>query len=104
MRAVRQQLSSALDLVVHIGRMPDGSRRVTTISEVQRMESDVIAMQDLFELREDGSGDLTLSATGLRPTFLHKFERHGVSLPAAGTRAPAVTQAPEQVFTRGGRR
>jgi pilus assembly protein CpaF len=86
MRAIRQQVSSALDLVVHLERLEDGSRRVTAITEVQRMEADVITMQDLFEFRVDhvtaeravvGS----LRPTGLRPTFLHKFEKRGISLP-----------------------
>ena len=52
-RAIRQQVSSALDLIVHIERMEDGSRRCTAVTEVQRMESDVITMQDIFEFKID---------------------------------------------------
>jgi pilus assembly protein CpaF len=86
MRAIRQQVASALDLVVHLERLEDGSRRVTAITEVQRMESDMITLQDIFEFKVDrvtpervvlGS----LRSTGLRPSFLHKFEKHGVTLP-----------------------
>ena len=50
-RAIRQQVASALDLIVHLERLEDGSRRVTAITEVQRMESEVITMQELFEFK-----------------------------------------------------
>jgi pilus assembly protein CpaF len=85
-RAIRQQASSALDLIVHLDRMDDGSRKVTHITEVQRMESDVITLQDLFEYKiESVAADRTISgqlyATGLRPVFLHKFQKHGIELP-----------------------
>jgi pilus assembly protein CpaF len=88
MRAIRQQVASALDLIVHLERLEDGSRRVTAITEVQRMESDTITLQDLFEFQVEqvtrervvvGS----LRATGLRPTFMHKFEKRGVTLPVS---------------------
>ncbi|MDP8909424.1 MAG: CpaF family protein [Chloroflexota bacterium] len=87
MRAIRQQVCSALDLIVHLERMMDGSRRVTAITEVQRMESDVIGLQPLFEFKIDSvSADRkvvgSLRATGLRPTFLDKFEKRNVQLPA----------------------
>jgi len=86
-RAIRQQVAAALDMIVHLERLHDGSRRVTSMTEVQRMESDVITLQDLFEfkvdkVKDDGVVLGALRATGLRPTFLPKFERHGVSLPA----------------------
>ena len=85
-RAIRGQVASALDLIVHLERLEDGSRKVTCITEVQRMESDVITLQDLFEFKIDQvTGDRvvlgSLRSTGLRPTFLSKFEKHGVSLP-----------------------
>ena len=87
LRAIRQQISAALDLIVHIERLEDGNRRVTAITEVQRMESEVITLQDLYTYR---IGQMTaervvvgnLKATGLRPTFLSKFEKRGVDLPA----------------------
>jgi pilus assembly protein CpaF len=85
-RAIRQQVASALDLIVHLERLEDGSRRVTAITEVQRMESDVITLQEIFDFKVDRiTPDRTvlgsLRSTGLRPTFLHKFEKRGVSLP-----------------------
>ncbi len=85
-RAIRQQVSSALDLVVHLERVEDGTRRVTSIAEVQRMESDVITMQELFRFDVERVtpervvvGELR--STGLRPTFLFKFEKRGINLP-----------------------
>jgi pilus assembly protein CpaF len=86
-RAIRQQVASALDLIVHLERLHDGTRRVTAITEVQRMESDIVTMQDLFCFQID---DVTstrsvvgsLRPTGLRPNFLHKFEKHGMHMPA----------------------
>ncbi len=87
LRAVRQQISSAIDLIVQIERLEDGNRRVTSITEVQRMEVDVITLQELFTYRiEQVTGERvfvgSLVSTGLRPTFLDKFEKRGVMLPA----------------------
>jgi pilus assembly protein CpaF len=76
LRAIRQHVSSALDLIVHLERMRDGARCVTSITEVQRMESDVITLQEVYDF--DGG---RLQPTGLRPMLLHKFERHGLELP-----------------------
>jgi pilus assembly protein CpaF len=86
-RAIRQQVASALDLIVHLERLQDGSRKVTAVNEVQRMESDVITLQEIFQFKvEDGTSARTvvggLRATGLRPTFLHKFGKRGVVLPS----------------------
>jgi pilus assembly protein CpaF len=88
MHAIRQQVASALDLIVHLERLEDGSRKVTCITEVQRMESDVITLQDIFEFKIDQvTSDRvvigSLKPTGLRPTFLSKFEKHGVTLPVS---------------------
>jgi pilus assembly protein CpaF len=83
MRAVRQQLSRAIDLMVHIERFRDGSRRVVNVTEVQRMESDTITLLDVFEYRVDkehAEGRGTLRYTGLRPVS-SKFNYHGVQLP-----------------------
>ena len=85
-RAIRQQVASALDLIVHLERLEDGSRRITAITEVQRMESEVITLQDIFEFKVDEvTSDRVvvggLHSTGLRPSFLHKFEKRGVALP-----------------------
>jgi pilus assembly protein CpaF len=86
MRAIRQQVSSALDLIVQIERLEDGHRRVTSITEVQRMEVDVITLQELFTYKiERVTGEKvvvgSLVSTGLRPTFLNKFEKRGIALP-----------------------
>ncbi len=85
-RAIRQQVSSALDVVIHLERLEDGSRRVTSIHEVQRMEAEVITMQELFkfqidEITADGTIIGGLRATGLRPSFGAKFEKRGIQLP-----------------------
>jgi pilus assembly protein CpaF len=85
-RAIRQQASSALDLIVHLERLEDGSRRVTAITEVQRMEAEVVTLQDLFsfkygEMTADGKIVGNLVCTGLRPASRHKFEKRGVTLP-----------------------
>jgi pilus assembly protein CpaF len=85
-RAIRQQIASAIDLLVHLERLEDGGRRVTAITEVQRMESDVITLQDIFEFKvQEVTSERvvigSLRPTGLRPAFLTKFEKRGVSLP-----------------------
>jgi pilus assembly protein CpaF len=87
-KAIRQQVASALDMVVHLARLQDGSRRVTSVTEVQGMESDVITMQELFEFKidsfaADGTINGGLRSTGLRPIFVKKFERHGIELPTS---------------------
>jgi pilus assembly protein CpaF len=85
MKAIRNQVASALDLVVHLERLTDGSRKVVSISEVMRMEGDVITTQELFEFKVDAiTGERRMRGhlewTGLRPTFLSKFEHKGVRL------------------------
>ncbi len=84
MRAVRQQISRALDLLVQIERFNDGTRKVTSITEVQRMEGETVTLQDIFEYKVDKTRpDLggTLAYSGLRPVS-GKFERNGVALPS----------------------
>jgi pilus assembly protein CpaF len=86
LRAIRQHISAALDLLVHIDRMEDGSRRVVAVTEVLRMESEVIQLQDIFEFHIDSvAPDRTivggLRPTGLRPVFLEKFRKRGIELP-----------------------
>src|SRR5919204_57636 len=85
-RAIRQQVSSALDMIVHLERLEDGSRRVVAVTEVLRMESDVIQLQDIFEFEiQSVAPDRTivggLRPTGLRPVFLEKFRKRGIELP-----------------------
>ena len=93
--AIRHQVSSALDLIVHLERLEDGSRRVTAITEVQRMESDVVTLQDLFlfkveRLTAERTVIGSLQSTALRPTFLNKFEKHGIDLPATMFQVPNI--------------
>jgi pilus assembly protein CpaF len=79
MRAIREQVASAVDLIVHQARLKDGTRRITHISEVERMEGDVITLQDIFVydgsagFDADGRSLGRLRATGLRPKFLEKM-------------------------------
>ena len=85
LRAIREQISSAVDLVVHQNRLKDGSRRITNITEVQGMEGDVIVMQDIFVYEQTGVADGRilgrLRPTGIRPKFVEKFEVAGIHLP-----------------------
>jgi pilus assembly protein CpaF len=105
LRAIRQQVASALDLIVHLERMEDGGRRVTAITEVQRMESEVITLQEIFAFKlERVQADRTvigkLETTGLRPTFLYKFEKRGVSMPNELFATPRSPDLPELATTR----
>jgi pilus assembly protein CpaF len=85
MRAIREQIASALDIVVHQERMRDGSRRVVNITEVSGMEGDVITMTDVFAFEqtaiEDGKVIGHLRPTGLRPRAINKIEASGIHLP-----------------------
>jgi pilus assembly protein CpaF len=86
-RAIRHHVSSALDLIIQVARLDDGARRLTTVTEVQRMEADTITLQNLFEFKFDSpDGDHRVGGrlvpTGIRPTFLQKFARHGMEVPA----------------------
>ena len=93
LRAIREQISSAFDLLIQIQRLVDGSRRVTHITEVLRMESEVVTLQDIFVAKppdEDAAGAASgqpqrllspLQGSGLKPGFLDKLAAHGVTLP-----------------------
>ena len=85
LRAIREQVSSAVDLIVHIERMRDGTRKVTQVSEVQGMEGDTILMQDVFVFEQTGiqNGRVvgSLKSTGLRPKFTEKFAANDIELP-----------------------
>src|SRR3954453_6022589 len=84
-RAIREQIASAVDLIVHQARLKDGTRRITNITEVQGMEGDVIVMQDVFVFQQTGivEGKIQgrLKPTGIRPKFVEKFEVQGIHLP-----------------------
>ncbi len=87
LRAIRQQIASAIDLIVHIGRLRDGSRRLVKASEVIGMEGETILMQDIFTfVEEEGTqGEKvigTLQSTGLRPRVMEKIEAARIFLPA----------------------
>ena len=103
-RAIRQQVTSAIDLIVQLDRLDDGSRHVTFITEVQRMEGDTVTLQHLFEFEvEQITADRTvvgsLHPTGLRPTFVSKFTRHGLELPPEvfGTAAVSMFGATQRL-------
>jgi pilus assembly protein CpaF len=85
LRAIREQISSAVDLIVHQNRLKDGSRKVVSITEVQGMEGEVIVMQDVFVFEQtavvDGRIQGRLKPTGIRPKFVEKFEAAGIHLP-----------------------
>jgi pilus assembly protein CpaF len=93
LRAIREQIASAFDLLVQISRLVDGSRRITHVTEVLRMESDVVTLQDIFLAKppEDDSATTgqgrasrllsALGPTGLKPHFLDKLQANGVVLP-----------------------
>jgi pilus assembly protein CpaF len=84
-RAIREQVSSAIDLIVHQERMRDGSRKVTFVTEVSGMEGDVITTTDLFVFEQTGleNGKVLghMRPTGLRPKFMEKIEAAGIHLP-----------------------
>lgn len=86
LRAIRSQIASAVDIVVQIARMRDGSRKIINISEVTGMEGDIITMQDLFRFEQQGTdsdGRLRgeFVTTGLRPMCSEKLELNGIHLP-----------------------
>ena len=85
LRAIREQVASAVDLVVHMERLRDGTRKVVQVSEVQGMEGESIVMQDLFQFEQSGitNGRVVgqLKSTGLRPKFSEKFAINNIELP-----------------------
>src|SRR5687767_12586289 len=85
LRAIREQIASAVDLLVHTSRLKDGSRKVVNITEVYGIEDDEILTQDIFAWKQTGMKDGKivglLAPTGVRPTFMAQFQRQGVALP-----------------------
>ncbi len=85
-RAIREQIASAVDLIVHQARLKDGTRRITHVTEVERMEGDVITLQDVFLFDNsagfdaDGKSLGTLRSTGLRPKFLERMAHNNVTV------------------------
>jgi pilus assembly protein CpaF len=87
-KAMREQISSALDVIVQVSRLSDGSRRVVSITEVTGMEGDVIATQEIYRYRRrglapDGKIIGNFEGTGIRPTFSERLKMAGVELPAS---------------------
>jgi pilus assembly protein CpaF len=88
-RAIREQMASALDLIVHVSRLRDGTRRVTHITEVQGMEGDLITLQDVFLFDYNAGVDAdgrflgVLRTTGIRPKFTEKLAHYGIKLPGS---------------------
>jgi len=88
-RVIREQMSSALDIIVHLSRLRDGTRRVTHVSEVMGMEGDVIVLQDLYlfdygmGMDEDGKFLGRLKSTGIRPHCTERLANNGISLDAS---------------------
>jgi len=102
LRAIREQMSAAVDLIVHTARLKDGSRKIVTISEVQGMEGDQIVVQHVFTFEHtgvrDGKIEGYLKPTGIRPQFTRKFEANSIDLPLStfGVTAEPTTPGPEQ--------
>jgi len=84
LRAIREQIASAVDLIVHLSRLRDGSRKIVSITEVQGMASEVIALQDVFVFEQTGVVDEVIQGglrpTGIRPQFTEKFASMGIHL------------------------
>jgi len=86
-RTMRQQISSAVHIVIQAARLSDGSRRLVSLSEITGMEGDVISMQELFTFEQTGIGEQGMvlghfRATGIRPKFLTRLKACGIELPA----------------------
>jgi pilus assembly protein CpaF len=85
LRAIREQMSSAVDLIVHTARLKDGTRKITNITEIYGVEDDEILTHDIFTFVQtgyhEGKIEGALKPTGIRPTFMSQFQRAGVSLP-----------------------
>ena len=105
MRAIREQLHAALDVIVHLERRSDGRRVVTSVTEIQGMEGDVILLQELFRWQPGpsagGQPGGELAPTGLRPKFLDKLAEAGVEIPAKTFQTrPPRTQARQTRLTK----
>jgi pilus assembly protein CpaF len=96
LRAIREQIVSAIDVVLSVERMQGGGRRVTQISEVRGLEADVVTMQDIFTIDARGAADRTegdLRPTGIRPSFTDRLAMRGIELPAELFGYPEGTRA-----------
>jgi pilus assembly protein CpaF len=87
MKAMRQQISSAVDVIIQANRLQGGPRKLTSITEVLNMEQDMIIMQDIFRFKQlgidqNGRAYGQFEATGVRPTFVTRLEAAGIKLPS----------------------
>ena len=85
-KAIREQIAGAVDLIIQIGRMSDGSRKIKSITEIVGMQGDVVTLQEVFRFKEEGftrEGKITgqFQASGIIPTFIEKFEQKGIKIP-----------------------
>jgi pilus assembly protein CpaF len=108
LRAIREQIASAVDLIVHTARLKDGSRKIVNITEVYGIEEDEILTQDIFVFRQtgvrDGRIEGVLEPTGKRPTFMAKFKARGIQLPPGEFGIPPEDpQQPDAARQRKGR-
>jgi enamine deaminase RidA (YjgF/YER057c/UK114 family) len=108
LRSIREQISSAVDLIVHTARLKDGTRKIMNITEVFGIEDEEILTQDIFAFEQtgmlDGRVQGRLRPTGIRPTFMGKFRASGIELPAGQFGIPAIGPArPGPVGTGKGR-
>jgi pilus assembly protein CpaF len=93
-KAIREQIAAAIDVIVQISRLPDGSRKLVSVQEVQGMEDRTIVLQEIFAYTPDidvkGRYQGTAQPTGLRPKFLDKLKKRGVEVPATVLRPEGV--------------
>src|SRR6266540_1303085 len=97
LRAIREQIASAVDLIVHTARLKDGTRKIVNITEIFGIEDDEILTQDIFAFEQtdfrDGHIEGELKPTGIRPTFMAQFERAGIQLPPGEFGIPSEDSA-----------
>ena len=105
LRAIRDQIASAVDLIVHTARLKDGSRKIVNITEVYGIEDDEILTQDIFVFEQtgvrDGRVEGLLKPTGIRPTFMAKFKSSGIELPPGEFGIPAADPTRPDLARRG---
>ncbi len=103
--AIREQIASAVDLIVHTARLKDGSRKIVNITEIYGMEDEQILTQDIFVYEQtgmrDGKIEGRLKPTGVRPTFMERFKASGVDLPPGDFGIPAEDPSEAGAVRRG---
>ncbi len=97
-KAIRQQLSSAVNVIIQANRLQGGPRRVTHITEITGMEQETVVMQDIYKfvqdgITEEGKAHGHFECTGVRPSFMHRLESAGVRLPASAFRQRNIMEA-----------